>query len=173
MLQIPKDPYLKLLPFHSCLISWFDSQIFFSFTYQNLQSSLVFLSFLILLHGLLSIFISESNFFPFFHFGSETGSLLWKVCSHTDRSNVCALFIEKNDYIENLPLWAYKCLLNPLTDLHKWKVFLVPFQCTDKTRIKFPVVTNDGYISTLMGDSVSHSCYSMSVPFMLLKLFKY
>lgn len=59
---------------------------------------------------------------------------------------------EKKDYTKNLPLWAYKCLLNPLTDLRKWKVFLVPFQCTDKMRIKFPFVANDGYISTLTGD---------------------
>lgn len=31
-------------------------------------------------------------------------------------------------------------------------MFSVPFHCTDKIRIKFPFVANEGYISTLKGD---------------------
>lgn len=60
--------------------------------------------------------------------------------------------VEKNDYIENLPLQAYKSLLNFLIDLPKWKVFLVSLHYIDKMRIKFAFVTNEGYISTLIGD---------------------
>lgn len=191
MFQIPKGLHLKFLPFHSCLISWFYSQIsFFSWTDWNPQfRAHRFLLFFIQLHWPLSFhFPLWKQFFfplsriPFWfrerkvamkgvqshwskqsafclpgnigHLAECESKLMFKRLNEGEWEDVLRSFwkVEKNDYIDNLPLWAYKCLLNPLTDLPKWKVFSVSFHCTDKMRIKFPFVANEGYISTLTGD---------------------
>lgn len=60
--------------------------------------------------------------------------------------------VKKNDNIENWSLWAYRYLLNPLTELSGWKVFSVLSHCTHEVRNKFPFVIIACYISTMMRD---------------------